>query len=351
MKLRGDAGSQRERTVIERQVSHLTRLVDDLLDVSRIARGKIDLKRERLNVADVVTKAIEMASPLIEHGRHRLDVHATRQGLAVDGDPLRLAQVISNLLTNAAKYTEPGGVITVRAERAGGDVAVRVRDTGIGISADMLPRIFDLFVQERQSVDRSQGGLGLGLTIVRSLVAMHRGSVSVHSDGPGQGSEFTIRLPVALADDASVRERAASPESAPTTPMPSGVRVLVVDDNEDAVEMLAEVFRSKGYQVRSAHDGPAAIRVCSEFNPHIALLDIGLPVMDGYELAERLRQLPGNDRLFLCALTGYAQEADRERARAAGFDRHFVKPLDFDVLDRALGEMAEALRAPTDPSP
>jgi signal transduction histidine kinase/CheY-like chemotaxis protein len=336
MRLRGDTSAERERTVIERQVRHLTRLVDDLLDVSRIARGKVELKRERVSLADVIGKAIEQASPLIEQRRHVLDVQVAREGLQIDGDPVRLAQIVANLLNNAAKYTEPGGRIGVLAERSGEQLIVRVRDTGIGISTDMLPRIFDLFVQEQQDLVRSQGGLGLGLTIVRSLVQLHGGTVSAHSAGLGHGSEFVIHLPSAGAGD----QPASAPVPPPTLDVARTVRVLVVDDNEDAVEMLVDALASKGYPTRHAHDGPTAMRVCQEFKPHVALLDIGLPVMDGYELAERLRQLPGMETLRLYAVTGYAQESDRKRARAAGFARHFVKPLDLDVLDGVLRQSA-----------
>jgi signal transduction histidine kinase/ActR/RegA family two-component response regulator len=340
MRLRGDTSAERERTVIERQVRHLMRLVDDLLDVSRIAQGKVDLKRERLGLADVIAKAIEQASPLIEQRRHSLDVQVPREALQVDGDPIRLAQIVANLLTNAAKYTEPGGRISVLAERSGEQVVLRVRDTGIGMATDMLPRIFDLFVQEPQGLERSQGGLGLGLTIVRSLVHMHGGTVSAHSDGPGHGSEFVIRFPAAGAGD-----QAASTLPPPAVDVAHTLRVLVVDDNEDAAEMLVDALASKGYPTRHAHDGPTAIRVCQEFKPHAALLDIGLPVMDGYELADRLRQLPGMQALRLYAVTGYAQESDRERSRVAGFDRHFVKPLDVDVLDDVLRRSSEPPRS------
>jgi signal transduction histidine kinase/ActR/RegA family two-component response regulator len=339
MRLKGDTFAERERTVIERQVRHLTRLVDDLLDVSRIAQGKVDLRRERIGLADVIAKAIEQASPLIEQRRHALEVHVTREGLDVDGDPVRLAQIVANLLTNAAKYTEPGGLIRLVGERSGDQVIVRVRDTGIGISADMLPRVFDLFAQERQGVERSQGGLGLGLSIVRSLTQMHGGAASAHSEGLGHGSEFVIRLPGSGAGD----QPASAPPPA-ALDFARTVRVLVVDDNEDAADMLVDVLSSKGYPTRRAHDGPAAIRVCLEFKPHVALLDIGLPVMDGYELADRLRQRPGMETLRLYAITGYGQESDRQRARAAGFEQHFVKPLDVDVLDSVLRESPEVRR-------
>jgi signal transduction histidine kinase/ActR/RegA family two-component response regulator len=346
MRLRGEISAERERTVIERQVRYLTRLVDDLLDVSRIARGKVDLKRECIGLADVIGKAIEQASPLIEQRRHALDVQVPRDGLQVDGDPVRLGQVVANLLNNAAKYTEPGGHIAVLAERSGDEVIVRIRDTGIGISADMLPRIFDLFVQERQGLERSQGGLGLGLTIVRSLVQMHGGTVSALSEGLGHGSEFVIRLASAGSGDQAAAT--ALPPSPPAPDFARTVRVLVVDDNEDAADMLVDALSSKGYPTCYAHDGPAAIRLCQEFKPQVALLDIGLPVMDGYELAQRLRQLPGMETLRLYAVTGYAQESDRRRSRAAGFDRHFVKPLDVDLLDRVLRESSDLSGSPRD---
>jgi signal transduction histidine kinase/ActR/RegA family two-component response regulator len=336
MRLRGDTSAERERTVIERQVRHLTRLVDDLLDVSRIAQGKVDLRRERIALADVIGKAIEQASPLIEQRRHSLDVQVPREGLQVDGDPVRLAQIVANLLTNAAKYTEPGGLIEVRTEQSGEQAVLRVRDTGIGIAPEMLPRIFDLFVQEQQGLERAQGGLGLGLTIVRSLVQMHGGTVSAHSEGLGKGSEFVIRLPLTPVGERS----AAVPPPSSSRDVARTLRVLVVDDNEDAADMLVDALLSKGYQTRHAHDGPAAIRMCQSFKPHVALLDIGLPVMDGYELAQRLRQLPGMEALQLHAVTGYAQESDRERSRLAGFGRHFVKPLDMELLDSVLRESA-----------
>lgn len=338
MRLRGDGSAERERAVIERQVKHLTRLVDDLLDVSRIVRGKVELKRERVNISDVIAKAIELASPLIEQRRHTLDVQVPRQGLLVDGDSLRLAQVLSNLFANAAKYTEQGGKLTVVAERIANSAVVRVRDNGMGITPDMLPRIFDLFVQERQTIDRSQGGLGLGLTIVRSLVHMHGGSVQAHSGGPGRGSEFVVSLPLCSSAEAVSEEGFQTPGGTAQSAGGSSrnVRILVVDDNEDAADMLVEALASAGYRVRAANDGPAALRVAAEFKPHVALLDIGLPVMDGYELAERLQQLPELNGVRLFAVTGYAQQTDRERSTAAGFAGHFAKPLDVDVLRTVL---------------
>ena len=345
MQLRGAAAVERERTVIERQTQHLVRLVDDLLDVSRITRGKVELKRERVELATVVARAIEMASPLIEQRRHDLKVRVPARGLAVDADPARLAQVIANLLTNAAKYTERGGQIAVTAARDGDQLELRVRDTGIGIAPDVLPRVFDMFVQEQQALDRSQGGLGLGLTIVRSLVALHGGTVAAHSEGRGRGSEITIRLPAA----AQLAEPPPDAEPSPAAPglERSGRRILVVDDNEDAAALLADLLDAQGHTTRVAHDGPAALRAAEAFEPELALLDIGLPVMDGYELAQRLRQRPGADTLQLVAVTGYGQDSDRQRAAEAGFDAHLVKPVNLERLERVIAELS----APDDAAP
>ncbi|MCP3140245.1 ATP-binding protein [Pyxidicoccus xibeiensis] len=331
----GDA-AQKERKVIERQVDHLMRLVDDLLDVSRITRGKVELKRQPVELAEVVAKAIEMASPLLEQRQHHLFLSVPARGLAVDADPTRLAQVVSNLLTNAAKYTEPGGRIEVSAVREDAEVILKVRDTGIGIAPEVLPRVFDLFVQERQSLDRSLGGLGLGLTIVRSLVAMHGGRVTAHSEGKGRGTEFTIQMP-ALA-----RQAEAAPASHVSGPshvraaLASGRRILLVDDNEDAVDLLSEFLESLGHVTRIAYDGPSGLSLAEAFQPDLALLDIGLPVMDGYELARRLRAMPRLSQVQLIAVTGYGQEADRIRSREAGFDAHLVKPVQLAQLEALL---------------
>ncbi len=330
LKLRSDS-TLREHVVIERQVNHLTRLIDDLLDVSRIARGMVKLKREPVELTDVVARAVEMASPLLEQRSHTLDVDV-RRGLIVFGDPTRLSQVISNLVTNAAKYTNPNGSIWVQAGEDADAIVLRVRDDGIGIAPDVLPRVFDRFVQERQASDRAQGGLGLGLTIVQSLVERHGGTVTASSGGVDRGSEFVIRLPKWRADVP------VPPSTLPASP-PGGVallaprRILVVDDNEDGAEMLAEILGAKGHQTRVAYDAPAALRIAADFKPDVAFLDIGLPVMDGYELAARLRELPGLDGIRLIAVTGYGQESDRRRTRAAGFQHHLVKPVDFGQLD------------------
>ena len=335
MKLRGGGGLERERAVIERQVGHLTRLVDDLLDVSRITRGKVALKEELVEIGEVVAKAIEIATPLLDQRTHALDVVVPR-GLWLRGDSVRLSQIVSNLLTNAAKYTPASGRITVRVTDERGEIVIRVRDTGIGIAPDVLPHVFDLFVQERQAIDRAQGGLGLGLTIVRNLVERHGGTVSAHSDGPGSGSEFVVRLPRAHAPvDPEVSTRVDSASDA-VTPGDAAPRILVVDDSVDGAEMLAAALSAKGYKTQVAFDAAAALRIAAEFRPAIAFLDIGLPVMDGYELAARLRGLPELNGIRLFALTGYGQESDRQKTREAGFDHHFVKPIELDAIEAVL---------------
>jgi PAS domain S-box-containing protein len=336
MKLRGSGGLERERTVIERQVSHLTRLVDDLLDVSRIARGKVELKEELVEIAEVVAKAIEIATPLLDQRTHALDVDVPRR-LWVRGDSTRLNQVVSNLLTNAAKYTPPGGRITVRASEERGEIVIRVRDAGIGIAPDVLPSVFDLFVQERQGIDRSQGGLGLGLTIVRNLVERHGGTVSAHSGGRGTGSEFVVRLPRAnVPVDPEVPPDVESASESVIAPTDGALRILVVDDSVDGAEMLAAALSAKGYRTQVAFDAPTALQIAAEFRPAIAFLDIGLPVMDGYELAARLRGVSELSGIRLFAVTGYGQESDREKTRAAGFDYHFTKPIDLDAIEAVL---------------
>jgi PAS domain S-box-containing protein len=339
MQLRGSQETERERTLIERQVKHLVRLVDDLLDVSRVTRGKIELKQERVELAEVVTAAIELASPLLEQREHTLTVEVPRSGLPLDADPTRLAQVFSNLLTNAAKYTEPRGRISVVATHEGAEVVVKVRDNGTGIAPETLPRVFDLFVQESQTLDRSQGGLGLGLAIVRNIVTLHGGKVEVSSAGQGLGSEFTVRLPLAEAGAIPAEPRPSRVEPRPPEPEAVPTRILVVDDNRDAADMLADALMVLGCESRVAYDGPSALNVAAEFQPTLALLDIGLPVMDGYELARRLREQRPDPGFRLVAVTGYGQESDRQRSLSAGFDAHLVKPLDFDVLDSLLKRM------------
>ncbi len=336
MRLRGDTGSDRERVVIERQVKHLTRLVDDLLDVSRIARGQVELKVAPVEAAEVVARAIEMASPLLEARTHTLAVEVPRTGLPLLADAARLSQVVSNLLTNAARYTAEGGTITVTARRDGEEALLSVGDTGIGIAPEVLPTVFDLFVQGRQASNRAEGGLGLGLAIVRNLVERHGGRVLAHSEGLGRGSTFSVWVPLAPL--------VVRPDPLPRAPKPAlldapaarAMRVLIVDDNQDAADMLAHVLSSRGHETRVAHDGVEALRACAEFTPQTAFLDLGLPVMDGYELASRLRALPGLEDLRLIAVTGYGQESDRKRTLAAGFHYHLVKPVDISTLEALL---------------
>jgi signal transduction histidine kinase len=330
MNLRGMRS--REQEVIQRQVGHLVRLVDDLLDVARITRGKVELRREPVELASVVVRGIELASPLLEQRHQRLAVNVPPDGLTVLADNDRLAQVVSNLLTNAAKYSEPGSQICIEAGRVGDKARLLVRDEGIGIAPDMLDSIFESFVQHRQALDRASGGLGLGLAIVRSLVRLHGGTVRARSDGPGKGSEFEVELPLgdglAVIEASGDSDRLYLHEPVPqAAPCPD--RVLVVDDNQDGAEILAETLRELGHVVEIAHDGPSALEIAQRFRPQLALLDIGLPVMDGYELAGHLREL---GPIRLVAVTGYGQETDRRRSQEAGFSAHLVKPVDLDVL-------------------
>lgn len=330
-----DAGTAgRSRDMMERQVHHLVRLVDDLLDVSRVMRGKIELRRERVDLATVVGRAVETAQPLVDGQGHRLSVSLPPEPLSLDADPVRLAQVVGNLLTNAAKYTEPGGRIEVNAGRAGDTAVLRVRDTGIGIATAMLPRIFELFVQADHAATKAQGGLGIGLTLVRNLVEMHGGTVEARSDGLGRGSEFVIRLPLADAKSRPVAPAAAA--GANGGPGVRGRRVLVVDDNRDAADSLAALLRLQGHAARIAYDGPAGLAAAAEFAPDVVLLDLGMPGMDGYEVARRIRAAPGLRGVALAALTGWGQPEDRRRTAAAGFDHHLVKPVEPAALEKLL---------------
>jgi signal transduction histidine kinase/ActR/RegA family two-component response regulator len=360
MKLRSDSRTTREQQVIERQVNHLTRLVDDLLDVSKITRGKVELRKERVEVADVIGKAVEMAGDLFEQRSHDLVLDVAKERLCVDGDPVRLAQVVANLLTNAARYTERGGRIMVSARREGDGagpqranddrgstaIVIRVKDNGAGISPDLLPRIFDLFIQGHRSSDRAQGGLGLGLALVKNLVALHGGSVVALSDGPGKGSEFVIRLPPAdeAGDSGAVR---SENNRAPRHQADHGKRILVVDDNSDAADSLADLLRDAGHEVAVAYSPVAALEAVEAFRPAVAVLDIGLPVMDGYELASRLRAKPVTTGCLLIALTGYGQSHDRIRSEEGGFQYHLVKPVDIDQLMKIVDGDGAATPSPS----
>ena len=318
-----------QRRIIERQVAHLARLVDDLLDVSRITQGKIALRRDRVDLRDVVAKAIELTRPMFERRTRSLAVE-TAPACFVEGDETRLAQVVANLLINAAKFTPDPGAIRLRLTADGGDARLEVSDEGMGIEPSLMPHVFDLFVQGKQSIDRVTGGLGLGLAIVRTLVEMHGGDVQARSEGTGRGSVFVVRLPL-VAGGAPSRPAPARVEDA----RPSRhARILVVDDNRDAATTLATLLDLHGYVVATAGDGPEAIAAVPSFEPDVAILDIGLPGMDGYELAAQVRSMPRPPRLL--ALTGYGSAQDRERALAAGFDEHLVKPVDPDRLLEAI---------------
>jgi signal transduction histidine kinase/ActR/RegA family two-component response regulator len=343
---KGDPSPERvERCheIIARQTELLARLLDDLLDVSRITRGKIELRKQPLPLASVVSRAIDAVRMLVERARHEVVVSLPERPVYVFADPVRLEQVLVNLLTNAAKYTDPGGRIALAVERAGDMVEVRVRDNGIGIAPEMLGRVFDLFVQGDRGLARTQGGLGIGLTVVRSVVDLHRGTVEARSGGAGQGTEFVVRLPV-IAEQAPVSPESAGRSEQSATPR----RVLVVDDNQDIVEMLASVLSDWGHEVESAGEGPRALELARDFRPELVILDIGLPGMDGYELARRLREELG-EAPCMVALTGYGQERDRQLARAAGFAHHLIKPLGLDRLADILAELPARPAAPAGP--
>src|SRR5581483_5638612 len=338
------------RDVLGRQTGHLTRLIDDLLDVSRITRGKVTLRREPLELKSVVAAAVETTRTLITQRGHALQVDVPEEAIPVLGDRVRLTQVVDNVLTNAAKYTQEGGRITVALEIAAGtpgEALIRVRDTGVGIAAEMLPNLFQLFRRADDSLARSEGGLGIGLALARGLIEMHGGRIEAFSDGPGKGSEFVIRLPRA---NGAVETPEAQPRQAP---LPCEQRedrqlkVLVVDDSVDSAESMAIILEMSGHSVRKAHNGPDALRAASEYRPDVVLMDIGMPGMSGHEVAQKLRETPAMREVVLIAMTGYGRQVDREQSRAAGFDHHLVKPLDFDKLNEVLiASSASRRRAP-----
>ena len=332
----GEPTQEWARNVIDRQLTQLTRLVDDLLDVGRITSGKIALQKKPVEINAVVQRAVEAGRPLADASQHVLDVRLSAEPLSVDGDLTRLSQVVLNLLTNAIKYTPAGGRIELRALREGDHAVIRVTDSGIGMAPELIPTVFDLFVQGERSLDRSEGGLGIGLTLVKRLVTLHGGTVSAHSAGPGRGSEFSIYLP-ALAQPATASEPAPS---APAVPSHRRSRVMVVDDNRDSADTLGALLEAWGHEVQTFYDGPSAIAAAAGFRPNVVLLDIGLPKMNGYEVAARLRQSDGDGSLVLVAFTGYGQDEDRRRVREAGFDHHLVKPLEPTELERILDSVA-----------
>ena len=362
------------RDVIERQIAHLSRLVDDLLDVSRITRGKINLTKEPIDIASLIARAVETTHPLILERAHQLAVDVPEESLKLLGDPTRLTQALGNVLSNAAKYTEPGGRITVTARREGTEVTIRVADTGEGIPAELLPVIFNLFTQLDRTSGHAQGGLGIGLALVRRLVEMHGGSVTASSDGAGKGSEFIIRLPLHFdssetGDDgepqsASSGSRNSLPEPVPVmawkgAPSVAATqaertansridvrvgehvkrRILLADDNSDALESLATLLELGGHDVVTASNGALALECAERHRPEVMLLDIGMPMLDGYEVARRVRVEPWGRKITLVALTGWGQDSDRRRSREAGFDSHLVKPLDMDKLTELLAKL------------
>jgi PAS domain S-box-containing protein len=333
----GDADAVGEaRAMMERQLGHMVRLIDDLLDVSRISRNKMELRRSRVALAEVVGSAIETARPLIDAGGHTLSVALPDQPVFLDADLTRMAQVLGNLLTNSAKYTEPGGHIRLTAERRGGDALISVRDDGIGIPAESLRSIFDMFSQVDRSIERSTGGLGIGLALVKGLVEMHGGAVTAESEGPGRGSTFTVRLPA--LEDRAERVAESTDQEGPSTNGRKR-RVLVVDDNRDSATSLAKLLRLLGDEVRIAHDGVEAVEAAELFRPHVILMDVGMPKLNGYEATQRIRERPWGRSVAIVALTGWGQQGDRERSRAAGCDGHLVKPLSLPDLQKLLEEL------------
>ncbi len=331
MSARGDATAERVCEIMERQVAQMVRLVDDLLEISRITRGSIELRREETTLAEIVRTAVDTSQPAIAAGGHQLSVSIPPESITLYGDSVRLAQVISNLLNNAAKYTDRGGQIWLSAERGQGEIVLRVRDNGIGIPTEMAPLVFDMFMQVDRTASRAQGGLGIGLTLVKRLVEMHGGSVAVQSPGPHLGSTFTVRLPTAAQQEGANAQTPASQ----AVPKPRR-KVLVVDDNRDAASSLGMLLKMLGSEAQVANDGPTALAIMESFQPEIVLLDLGMPGMDGFQVAERIRTDGRYPHVKLFALTGWGQEADRERTRAAGFDHHLVKPVSMEQIEQLL---------------
>jgi PAS domain S-box-containing protein len=335
MKLAGNdhQATERARTIMERQLHQMVRLVDDLLDVSRISRGGLELRKEHVDLASVVRSAVETNRPLMEQYGHELTVSMPAGQIVVDADPTRLAQVFANLLNNAAHYTRKGGRVSLTVTAEGAGVVVSVLDSGIGIAADMLPRVFDMFTQVDRSLEKSRGGLGIGLSIVKRLVEMHGGTVEARSPGRGLGSEFVVRLPALRIT------QPAQPPSDESARAGSARRILVADDNEDAAYGLSSLLEILGHEVRTAADGLEAIDVASAFRPDVILLDIGMPRLNGYDACRRLREQPWGRSAVIVALTGWGQNEDKRRSQDAGFDHHLVKPIDFAMLQKLLASL------------
>ncbi|HEV7283098.1 MAG TPA: ATP-binding protein [Pirellulaceae bacterium] len=329
---------EQSRVTVERQIAQMVRLIDDLLDVNRITRNKLELKPERVELASVVHHAVEACRPLYERAGHSLEIMTPPEPVYLNADPVRLSQVLVNLLTNSCKYTEPGGHVWLTADRNGREVCVTVRDTGIGIPPEMLTEVFDLFTQVDRSLERTAGGLGIGLSLVKRLVEMHGGTVTGHSEGQDRGSEFLVRLPMLVEQ--------VEPEQPPilsSRPTPaSGRKILIVDDNRDSANTLALLLKRTGDQTRTAYDGEEAVEIAAEYQPEVILLDIGLPKMNGYEACRAIRESQGGDGIVIVALTGWGQEEDRRKSNEAGFDGHLVKPVALADLMKLLTEFANA---------
>jgi CheY-like chemotaxis protein len=325
--------------MMERQVGQMVRLVDDLLDASRISRGKIELRRERVELSSVIYHAVEAARPLVDSLRHTLDVALPPEPVWLDADPSRLAQIVGNLLNNACKFTDAGGRISLDVERDGSDVTIKVRDSGMGFSAEQRVRIFDMFMQADTSLGRPVSGLGIGLPLARRLAEIHGGILDASSAGAGQGSEFVVRLPVMTQPHAVAPLPPGTPRPRPEV-AGTGARVLVVDDNRDAAQSLAHLLSLSGFVTEMAYDGLAAVSAAETFRPHAVLLDIGLPLLDGYGAASRIRSQPWGKRAVLVALTGWGQDHDRLKSSEAGFDHHLVKPADIDSLLALLDQVS-----------
>jgi CheY-like chemotaxis protein/two-component sensor histidine kinase len=330
--------SQWALSAIERQVRQMARLIDDLVDVARMSTNRFDLRKERVDLGVVLRLAVETSGSLLRAGGQEFTTVVPEDTILLDADPMRLAQAISNCLNNAAKFTDRGGHIWLTAERAGDDAVITVRDTGVGISRAMLPHVFEMFTQGEQTRARTFGGLGIGLTLVKRLVEMHGGTVAAESTGLGMGSTFVMRLPAVLESSHCPQPQAEGPAHM----SPPSLRILVVDDNRDAADSLAMLLRTTGNDIRTAYDGLEAVQVASEFRPDVVLLDIGLPKIDGHEVAQRIRKEPWGRPMCLIAVTGWSDETDRARSRAAGFDHHLVKPLDTGHLAQLLASVGRS---------
>ena len=326
----------KSQSTMERQMAQMVRLVDDLLDVSRISRNRLALRRECVSLETIVNNAAETCRPQLDCARHELIIDLPTQPVFVHADAARLVQVLGNLLSNACKYTEPGGRISIAARREGSDVVVSVRDNGIGIPPELVPRAFDMFSQLDHTLDRAQGGLGIGLTLVKRLVELHEGTVTAHSEGPGRGTEIVLRLPALAAG-----QQTKPPVETVVAPAKAARRkILVVDDNRDSATTLAMLLNITGNELQTAHDGQEAVTKAEQFQPEVILLDIGMPIMDGYQACRAIRTQPWGQRIKIIALTGWGQESDRRQTREAGFDAHLVKPVEHAVLVKTLNELA-----------